>query len=82
MLPGGPSPSTAEAAVARDLDAEHGYSFADELVAGQLLLWAWCFAPSSAAFTLGQLAETLGDHDRARVHYTEALPLHGEGGAG
>jgi hypothetical protein len=37
------------------------------------LLWAWSFAPSSAAFTLGRLAETLGDHDRARGHYTEAL---------
>lgn len=48
---------------------------------GQLLLWAWCFAPSSAAFTLGQLAETLGDHDRALAHYTDALTFEESCGA-
>ena len=40
---------------------------------GQLLLWAWVFAPSSAAFTLGLLAETLGERERALAHYSDAL---------
>ena len=55
----------------------------DELLPydGQLLLWAWCFAPSSADFTLGRLAETLGDHDRALGHYTEALTFEESCGA-
>ena len=33
------------------------------------------FIPTSAAFTLGQLAETLDQHDRAFTHYTDALAL-------
>ncbi len=48
---------------------------------GQLLLWTWSFAPSSAAFTLGQLAETLGNHDRALAHYNDALAFEESCGA-
>ncbi len=42
---------------------------------GQFLLFVLNFLPASAAFTLGQLAETLGEHDRALTHYTDALTL-------
>ena len=48
---------------------------------GQLLLCAWCFVTSSAAFSLGRLAGTLGDDDRARPHYTEALTFEESCGA-
>jgi tetratricopeptide (TPR) repeat protein len=40
---------------------------------GQLLNLAVGWVPASAAFTLGLLAETLGDRDRAPRHYTEAI---------
>ena len=55
----------------------------DELLQydGQLLLWAWCFVPASAAFSLGRLAEALSDHDRALAHYTEALTFEESCGA-
>ena len=42
---------------------------------GQLLLYAFQFIAASAAFTLGLLAETLDQRDRALAHYTDALAL-------
>jgi hypothetical protein len=48
---------------------------------GQLLVYGLSFIPASAASTLGRLAETLGDHDRARGHYTDALALEESCGA-
>jgi class 3 adenylate cyclase/tetratricopeptide (TPR) repeat protein len=42
---------------------------------GQLLLFGTDFAPASAAFILGQLAEALDRPDRALRHYTDALAL-------
>lgn len=40
---------------------------------GQLLVNLLNFIPASAAFTLGLLAETLDDQERALGHYTDAL---------
>jgi len=40
---------------------------------GQLLVYGFAVIPASAASTLGRLAETMGDHDRALAHYTDAL---------
>jgi hypothetical protein len=40
---------------------------------GQLLASGTGWAPASAAFTLGLVAETLDDRDRALKHYTEAV---------
>ena len=40
---------------------------------GQLLFYGLAFIPASTAFTLGLLAEALGDRDRALAHHTEAL---------
>jgi class 3 adenylate cyclase/tetratricopeptide (TPR) repeat protein len=40
---------------------------------GQLLIYAFQFIAASAAFTLGLLAETLGQRDRALAHYSDAL---------
>ncbi len=48
---------------------------------GQLLVYGLFFIPASAASVLGRLAETLGEHDRARGHYTEALALEESCGA-
>jgi len=48
---------------------------------GQLLDWFWIFAHASAAYTLGVLAETLGDHDRALAHYARALAFEESCGA-
>ena len=42
---------------------------------GQLLIYAFQFIAASAAFTLGLLAETLDQRDRALAHYTDALAL-------
>ena len=42
---------------------------------GQLLVNLLNFIPASAAFTLGLLAETLDDQERALAHYTDALAL-------
>lgn len=48
---------------------------------GQLLLFGIEFCPASAAFTLGLLAETFDDRDRALGHYTEALEFEERIGA-
>lgn len=48
---------------------------------GQLLVYRLSFIPSSASSTLGRLAETLGDQDRARRHYTDGLALEESCGA-
>ena len=48
---------------------------------GQLLVYAFQFICASAAFTLGLLAETLDQHDRAVGHYTDALALEESCGA-
>jgi tetratricopeptide (TPR) repeat protein len=48
---------------------------------GQLLFYGVVFSPASAAYTLGLLAETMGDRDRALGHYTDALTFEQEIGA-
>jgi len=48
---------------------------------GQLLVYDYCYAPGSAAFTLGMLAETRGDRSRALAHYAEALASEEQIGA-
>jgi class 3 adenylate cyclase/tetratricopeptide (TPR) repeat protein len=72
----------AECAHATD-DKDAARHLYEELVPydGQLLLWAWVFVPSSAAFTLGLLAETLGERERALAHYSDALSFEEEIGA-
>jgi len=40
---------------------------------GQLLFYGLAFIPASTAYTLGLLAEALGDRDRALAHYNDAL---------
>jgi hypothetical protein len=47
----------------------------------QLLALDYCYMPASAAFTLGMLAETQGDRNRALSHYTEALTFEEQIGA-
>ncbi len=65
----------AECAHATD-DKDAARHLYEELIPydGQLLLWAWVFVPSSAAFTLGLLAETLGERERALAHYATRWP--------
>jgi tetratricopeptide (TPR) repeat protein len=48
---------------------------------GQLLVYGLAFIPASTAFTLGLLAETLGDRDLAVAHYTDALTFEEHIGA-
>jgi tetratricopeptide (TPR) repeat protein len=48
---------------------------------GQLLVYDYCYAPASAAFVLGMVAETQGDRVRALAHYTEALAFEEQIGA-
>jgi tetratricopeptide (TPR) repeat protein len=48
---------------------------------GQLLFFGLVFSPASAAYTLGLLAETMGDRDRALGHYAEALEFEERIGA-
>jgi class 3 adenylate cyclase/tetratricopeptide (TPR) repeat protein len=48
---------------------------------GQLLVYGYAFIPASAASTLGRLAETLGERDRALAHYASALTLEESCGA-
>jgi class 3 adenylate cyclase/tetratricopeptide (TPR) repeat protein len=64
-------------------DVEAARRLYDHLVPfdGQLLVYRLSFIPASAAFTLGRLAETLVDPDRARGHYTDALTLEASCGA-
>ena len=52
-----------------------------ESYTGQLLLHGYAFAPASAAFALGMLAETQGDRDAALAHYTAALTFEEACGA-
>ena len=47
----------------------------------QILSQGWSFYPASAAYTLGLLAETMGERDRALGHYTDALAFEQEIGA-
>lgn len=60
--------------------AEHLY---DALLPfdGQLLVFLTSLIPASAAFTLGLLADTLGDDARARAHFADALDLEERVGA-
>jgi hypothetical protein len=39
------------------------------------------FIPASAAFTLGRLATTIGDHEQALAHYHAALVIEERAGA-
>lgn len=48
---------------------------------GQLLVFLTSLIPASAAFTLGLLADTLGDEARARAHFADALDLEDRVGA-
>jgi class 3 adenylate cyclase/tetratricopeptide (TPR) repeat protein len=48
---------------------------------GQLLVYWLDFIPASAAFMLGRLAATLGDHERAVAHYRAALAIEEQAGA-
>ena len=48
---------------------------------GQMLVYGFAFIPASVPSTLGRLAETIGDHDRARAHYTDALMFEESCGA-
>ncbi len=48
---------------------------------GQILSQGWSFYPASAAYTLGLLAETMGERDRALGHYSDALALEQKIGA-
>ena len=46
-----------------------------------MLLYAHAHVPASADFTLGLLAETLGEHDLAATHYSDALDFEESCGA-
>ena len=48
---------------------------------GQILSQGWSISPASAAYTLGLLAETMGERDRALGHYSDALAFEQEIGA-
>ena len=46
-----------------------------------MLVYGFAFIPASVASTLGRLAETIGDQDRALAHYTDALAFEDSCGA-
>jgi len=64
-------------------DADAARHLYEQLTAydGQLLVFGIEFSPASAASTLGLVAETMGDRDRALGHYTEALEFEERIGA-
>jgi len=64
-------------------DADSARHLYEHLTAydGQLLVYGLSGIPASAAYTLGLLAETIGDGNRAGTHYTDALSLEESCGA-